>query len=132
MIDVLLVEDSPESGAVLSEMLQKWGHRVRWETTQAGALAAIDACRFPLILLDILLPDGDATRIIPRIRQLRPDACLVAMTGYNTREMEARVRGLGVGYYLIKPMEFKHLEAIVSHVDAREAVNETPGAVAVA
>jgi DNA-binding response OmpR family regulator len=95
---VLLVEDDPSLGDILSKNLEARGYRVDRAATLAQALAALAGAAPGVMLLDVNLPDGSgwdvlreleaAGRHVPtvvlsavqvsrsRLAEFRPEACL--------------------------------------------------------
>ncbi|MFJ8086533.1 response regulator [Streptomyces sp. NPDC096205] len=73
------------------------------------AVAAVDALRPDLVLLDLYLPDGFGLDVIPRLRTAGHDCDVMVVSA--AREAEA-VRGAvrhGVVDYLLKPFAFEDL-----------------------
>ena len=116
---ILIVEDDPQFAAYLTKQLRLWKHEVVVVGTGHEALKQIAQNRIELILLDIFLPDTEGYRLIPHIYEKQPDVPIVAMTGFNSRETEAKIRSQGITYYLLKPIEIKHLQTLVTHLAAR-------------
>ncbi|MBQ0826721.1 response regulator [Streptomyces tagetis] len=79
--------------------------------TGEQALAAVDALRPDLVLLDLYLPDLFGLDAIPRLRAAGHDCDVMVVSA--AREVDA-VRGAvrhGVVDYLLKPFEFEELRA---------------------
>ncbi len=115
-MNVLVVEDDSHVASYLTQLLSKWGHRVEVAETGKEALSKAWQNEFPLVLLDIFLPDIEGYNLIPELKEILPEINVVTMTGHNTRELEANVRTKGIAYYLIKPLELDHLKIIVEHI----------------
>lgn len=79
-MNVLLVDDDAAVRLTFGALLEDDGHVVI-EAASVGA--ARDHLRddYQLAVVDLHLPDGDGTRLIPEIRAVRPDAVIVLMTG---------------------------------------------------
>lgn len=65
---LLLVEDEPDASLLLQQMLGNARFNADIVTTGAQALAAIKACRYAGILLDLQLPDMNGIDIIRRLK----------------------------------------------------------------
>lgn len=120
-MNLLIVEDDFDTASHIGEMLSGWGHRVETSATGGEALKKAANNRFDLVLLDIFLPDLKGYELIPRLKGLCPDTKIVTMTGYNSRELEWKVRKQGILYYMIKPFEGKSLKSILDHLTRTEA-----------
>ena len=108
---LLLVEDMPRLGELLSEGLARDGFAVDWRRDIAGAEEAAASATYDLILLDLGLPDGDGldwVRTLRRASDLTPILVLTARGG-----LEDRVTGLDAGAddYLVKPFDASELSA---------------------
>lgn len=100
---ILLVDDEPALRRMVGGFLTKAGFR---EVAFAGScLEAEDACRREnphLILLDVMLPDGDGFALFERLH--RETAAPVIFLSARDED-ENRLRGLGLGAddYITKP-----------------------------
>ncbi|MBI9084457.1 MAG: response regulator [Desulfobacterales bacterium] len=115
-MDVLIVEDDPANADWMQDMMTRWQHSAALAASGREALKRLGGKGFDLILLDIFLPDVQGDELIPRIKALCPRGHIVTMTGFNTRELETRIRKQGITYYMIKPFDLKHLRSIVEHI----------------
>jgi DNA-binding response OmpR family regulator len=111
--DLLVVEDDDAIGAALSSGLRQNGHAVSWQRTARGALEAVEARAFDLVLLDLGLPDLDGVEVCRRVRAAQPGTVVVVLTA-RSEEMDVVV-GLEAGAddYLTKPFRFAELLARV-------------------
>ena len=113
---ILIVEDEILQAEMVAGMLKGWGH----ETISAGdgrkALEAVERFAPELILLDVFLPDASAVELIPQIKSVQPEARIITLTGQSSRELERRLRELGITYYMAKPFQAAELQAILSHL----------------
>src|SRR4051812_26419893 len=75
-LDVLVVDDDPDTRANLCDILELDGHRVETASTAAEVLGRADWSRYAAILLDRKLPDASAEEFLPRLRQLAPEAAI--------------------------------------------------------
>lgn len=103
---ILIVDDSPENLAVLSELLQT-EYRVRAATSGDKALRVVKTTPKPdLILLDVMMPEMDGYEVFSRLRadSETRDIPVVFVTAMDSTEAE--IRGLDVGAvdYIAKPI----------------------------
>jgi len=52
-------------------------------------------------------------------KAIRPEIRIVTLTGYNSRELEMKIRKQGIIYYMIKPIDTKILKALVDHISQK-------------
>jgi len=123
-MDILVVDDDDSLAAMITSGMERWGHHVETSSTGEGALRRLNEKGFDLVLLDVFLPDCKGYELIPRLRGVRPGLKVVAVTGYNSRELEMEVRRQGVIYYMIKPFDLRALKEILDHISNRRDVNE--------
>ena len=114
---VLVVEDNPLLREVMVTMLTERGYAVTALADGGGLDQALAAGPVDVALLDILLGEGheDGYTLAARLRQRCP--CGIIMTT-ALGEREERIRGLdkGADAYLVKPIDFDELEAVIRSV----------------
>jgi len=124
---VLIVDDSLTVRMNLAEILDAAGFPTVACATLAEARRRLGEVRFALVILDILLPDGDGVELLQEIRG-DPNAADTAVMLLSTEaEIRDRVRGLskGADEYVGKPYDPSY---VVSR--ARELVGRNVGAAA--
>lgn len=122
---VLIVEDDENLRVALADNLVDEGYFVRTAATCAAARAALDAAPrdapFDVVVLDLMLPDGDGYELC---RQLRRDARPARVLMLTARTLEDDlVRGFeeGADDYLKKPYRLRELLARVAALARRGA-----------
>ena len=119
-MNILIVEDDFYYQDMLAKMVQGWSHDVTCSENGRSALEKASAMDFDLFLLDVFLPDMTAMDLIPRLRVFRPDARVITLTGQSTRELELKLRELGIAYYMAKPVPASELKGILDHMGRRK------------
>jgi signal transduction histidine kinase/ActR/RegA family two-component response regulator len=114
---VLLVEDNADLAETTTTLLAMWGHDARAVSTGRAALAAVDADRPDVVLLDIGLPDMTGYDVARAIRS-RGDGAggvkLVALTGYGLATDRERAAAAGFDAHLVKPTDPDALQATLA------------------
>jgi len=95
---------------------QKLEHKLERIERGEDLLVIDKSKKFDLILLDLFLPDMKGYELIPEIKKEWPQSKIIAITEFNSRELEQNVRKEGVIYYMIKPIDTKYIESIVKHI----------------
>ncbi|MGD9656708.1 MAG: response regulator transcription factor [Methylocystis sp.] len=110
---ILVVEDQPDLGSMMTDRLGRSGYIVDCVGTIAETLEALRAFDYPVVLLDRRLPDGDGMTVLPEIRSLRPSIRVLMVTAL--RSIDDRINGLDAGAddYLVKPFAADELLARV-------------------
>lgn len=123
---VLVVDDEPMVRDVLSRYLERNGFEVEAAADGEGAMAAFDARRPDLVLLDLMLPRVDGFEVFRRIRA-RGDSPVIMITARG--ETTDRIVGLEVGAddYISKPFSPGEVVARVRSVLRRSATRGSRG-----
>ncbi len=107
----LLVEDNAELSASVAARLSLDGHAV----DRAGSLAEAEDClaaaSYDLILLDIMLPDGDGRSFLARHRRAERETPVIVMTARSAVSDRVDALDTGADDYITKPFDFTELEA---------------------
>jgi len=108
-LDLLVVEDTPDSLDFLKQLLETAGHRVTTAVTGREAVRACASRKFDLVLLDLILPDLDGLSVAESIRAA--GIPVVAMSAYLDRWSEDEFRRAGFRSRLRKPFKSTELLA---------------------
>jgi DNA-binding response OmpR family regulator len=115
---VLVVEDDAATAAFLADNLTADGFRVAVASAAAEGLRAIAVRRPDIVLLDVMLEDGNGLRLLDQLRaadgfasRLDRNLPVIVVSGRGS-EVE-RVRGFsrGADDYLVKPFSYVELVA---------------------
>ena len=110
---ILIVDDDALIRTVLSDRLERSGHRVRVAGTLAEARAMLRAQVPDLALLDIQLPDGTGTDLLPELI-VELDVPCIMMTAHATVQGAVAALKQGARDFLEKPISYERLDATVS------------------
>jgi CheY-like chemotaxis protein len=118
---VLVIDDDPEVGALLVDVLEGSGYRVGIAADEAEAIAAIMApdCDWPnLIVLDLGLPRYGGIEFLTILRKngLTNRIPVIVLTGRPDLEPDIQERGLEISYFLAKPVSARRLLEVVRGV----------------
>ena len=115
---ILVVEDESTISEPLAESLEREGFEAEVAATLAGAREAIRRELPDLVLLDVMLPDGDGRDLAREIRRAS-DVPIVMLTARG--EEIDRVLGLELGAddYVVKPFSSRELTARIRAIMRR-------------
>lgn len=108
---LLIAEDDPMLGAGLSRALRRAGYTVDLATTGEEAMAAVEAERYVLALLDIGLPGGDGLEVLRRLRRRRDATPVILLTARDRPEQKVEGLDAGADDYVVKPFDLNELMA---------------------
>jgi len=113
---ILIVDDEPNVGDVLSIYLQREGFSTSIARDGRAALDAIRSQPPDLMILDVMLPHLDGLRIVRRLREVDESDVPILILSAKTEESD-RILGLEIGAddYVTKPFSPKE---VVSRVKA--------------
>jgi len=119
-LDVLIVEDSPDTLLLLSTLFRREGATVTTAASAAEALQSAATKRPNLIVSDIGMPDVDGYQLLDQLRMLPElaDVPAIAISGYASEE--DRERALAVGYLALvpKPVDIDTLFTLIQEIKA--------------
>ena len=106
----LLVEDNPELAEAVLSRLALDGHAVDHAASLEAAEDCLATAEYDLILLDVMLPDGDGRDFLIRTR-VHLEVPVIVLTARS--QVSDRVVALdhGADDYITKPFDFSELEA---------------------
>lgn len=116
---ILIVEDEEQVLNTNCRMLRRRGYDVRTAQTAAEACHQLEEQLPDLLILDIMLPDGNGLDICRRFREKTMNPVLF-LTGKS--DIRDRVEGLQQGgdYYLTKPYNFDEFLAVIQMLLERQ------------
>jgi two-component system response regulator TctD len=108
---IFLVEDTQDVGEAIVARLARSGHAVDWETDGAAAAEILDFAAYDLLILDVMLPGLDGFQILERVRAAGKRVPVLVLTARSEIEDRVSALDLGADDYLVKPFDFRELEA---------------------
>lgn len=124
---ILVVDDDPVVGKSFDRVLHDKGYIVITAENGADALAKLQAERPDVVFTDIRMPGMSGLEVAERVKARQPWTPVVIVTGYGSRDNEARARAAGVSDFLQKPLSPEMIEA-----SAARALSEAEAAPVVA
>lgn len=107
----LLVEDNQELGTAIASRMSLDGHVVDHAQTIADAQVYLEVGDYDLILLDIMLPDGDGRSFLKAHRESLSDTPVIVLTARSQVSDRISMLDLGADDYVTKPFDHAELQA---------------------
>ncbi|MDE2367756.1 MAG: response regulator [Burkholderiales bacterium] len=119
--DVLIVDDSGASREILAAMLRQLdpGLQIRQARDAAQALGTWLEMFPRATFLDIDMPDQDGLTLLKTLRQSRPDAFVVMVSGHSSADNVRQALSMGANGFIVKPYK---PQRIVDMIDRYAAV----------
>jgi two-component system nitrogen regulation response regulator GlnG len=111
---ILVADDDAAIRTVLNQALMRSGHEVRVTSNAATLWRWVSAGEGDLVITDVVMPDGNAFDMLPRIKKARPELPVIVMSAQNTFMTAIRASETGAYEYLPKPFDLTELLNIVT------------------
>lgn len=112
--EILLIEDDLSLQKTIADYLNSSGFTCICANTIAQGKEFFDKKFYPIVLLDLGLPDGDGLDCIPFIKSIWNETGVIIISARD--KLEDRVDGLNLGAddYLVKPFHLSELNARIN------------------
>jgi signal transduction histidine kinase len=121
---ILVIDDDEDTCANLRDILELDGCRVETARTIAEALDRQTWSQLVAIVLDRKLPDGSAEELLPRLKQLAPEAAVIIVTGYADLEGAIAAIRQGAADYILKPINIDLIRSRIAGIAERRRIGE--------
>ena len=115
-IDILIVDDEPDIASAMWEFLDDAGYRVQVSGSVAAARRALGGQAFAMALVDLSLPDGSGLDLMREAAGEPAPPDFVVVTGNATLASAIAAVEAGAAGYILKPIDFGKLTALVGRV----------------
>jgi DNA-binding NtrC family response regulator len=106
---ILLVDDEPGVRFGIQRFLQSNGYEVEAVDSCERAEGAFVLQRPAAVIVDYMLPDGNALELLPRFKALDASVPVIVLTGHGTIDLAVRAIKEGADQFLTKPVELPSL-----------------------
>lgn len=114
---VLVVEDDNMISKLLSIVLEHQGYEVQIADDYAAAASALEGSDPSIVLLDLMLPDGNGLDLLRWLRNdLHRSVPVVVLTAFRQEDKALRAFELGANDFISKPFRPRELVARVQRV----------------
>jgi DNA-binding response OmpR family regulator len=125
----LIVEDNRELSDNISDFLRQEGAVCESASTFFEAMDKLAAFQYDIVVLDIMLPDGNGLELLYAIRDLDAPPGVLIISAKNALDDKVRGLDLGADDYLTKPFHLPELNSRLKAIyrrrnfDGRQLVN---------
>lgn len=118
---ILLVEDHPDTAAMLARLLESDGHAVRMAGDVATALELLRDEPSDLLISDVGLEGGTGYDLLREAAKIRPIPAM-AMSGFGMDEDTRRSLEAGFLEHFVKPLDYEQLRAAIRRLSVCPAL----------
>ena len=122
---ILLADDDSAIRMVLNQVLTRAGYDVKPTGNLATMWSWVSRGEGDLLISDVMMPDGNAFEVMPKIKKMRPNLPIIVMSAQNTFMTAIRASEAGAYEYLPKPFDIEEVLAIVARALAEYKDNNT-------
>jgi two-component system, OmpR family, response regulator VicR len=123
-VKILLVEDDPNLGQILSEYLVLKGFDTTLRQDGEAGLMEFNQSAYTLCILDLMMPKKDGFTLATEIRQKRPDTPIIFLTAKSMQEDILQGFKIGADDYITKPFSMEELVMRIRAVLRRSKVQD--------
>jgi len=110
---ILVVDDEENMLALLERVLGKEGYHIACANSAQVAMRLAREHSFQLAIVDVFMPELDGIDMLRKLKAMDGDMPVVMMSAFPSWEKEEAARQLGCDDYLFKPLDMKHLKALI-------------------
>ena len=113
---ILIIEDEVTLNKMLAEGLKEFGYQSDVVENLKDGEYYLDIRNYDLVLMDWMLPDGNAIDIIGDIKTNTPKTVVVVLSARDDNESEIEALRAGADDYIRKPFDF---DVLLARIEAR-------------
>jgi two-component system response regulator HydG len=117
-LNLLIVDDERSMRESCREVAHSLGFNSRVADSPEHAYQALESGSTDVVLLDLRLSGNGGLEVLREIRQRRPEALIVVMTGFATVQSAVQAMKLGAYDYVTKPFNFEELRLLLERAAA--------------
>ncbi len=109
---ILLIDDDESIIWVIKKALEPLGYKITSRTKLASGLRAVQE-KPHVILLDLVLPDGDGLEGLREIHSINPEAIVIMITAHAKMQSTITAMKEGAYDYIEKPFDIEELKIVI-------------------
>jgi DNA-binding NtrC family response regulator len=121
---VMVVDDTDGVRDLIGTVLQRNGYEPVLKANAAQLLASFAEAQPDVILLDLVLPDGDGMELLPQVKKQWPDTEVIVLTGHATFDVAVEATKRGAYHFQNKPFDQKILLLSVERALEHRRLNQ--------
>ncbi len=118
LLNLMIVDDERAVREVCREVAQTLGFNASVADSAEQAYRLLDTQNIDVVLLDLKLPGAGGLDALHRLRERRPEAVVIVVTGYGTVQSAVQAMKNGAYDYMTKPFSMEELRLLLDRVSA--------------
>jgi len=118
LLNLVIVDDERSVRDACREAAQSLGFNALTADSAEHAYGVLDSQMVDVVMLDLKLPGAGGLEVLRRIKELRPEAEVVVVTGYATVHSAVQAMKNGAFDYVTKPFTMDELKRLLERVTA--------------
>jgi DNA-binding NtrC family response regulator len=115
--DILIVDDERRYADMLARRLKLRGMVCKVCYDGQTAIDCVKQDFFPMVILDLRLPDLYGTEVLKRMKTCRPEIAVIILTGHGTEMDREQCMEVGAHAFMNKPLDIDRLLAIMDRLE---------------
>jgi DNA-binding NtrC family response regulator len=125
MARILVIDDDEDYRRLLKSYIEEKGHSVvEADSAVTGMKIFLDG-KIDLVLSDLMMPVKSGMDLLKELKAIQPSALFIMITGYPTMDKASEALKEGAYDFLVKPVEFDQLNAVMSRALAAVELRST-------
>lgn len=112
-IKILVVDNEEDQRRLMSDILTEFGYTVKTVSSAEAALKGMNSENYQLIITDLIMPGMDGTELCERIKSIRPDVKVYAISGHIELYDDNKLERLGFDGIIQKPVSMNTLKETI-------------------
>ncbi len=125
---IMVVDDTPEIRTLVNTILKSAGYEAILKGSAAELKEAFTGPAPDVVLLDLVLPDGDGLELLPIIKKNWAECEVIVLTGHATFDAAVEATKRGAYHFQNKPFDHKSLLLSVERALEHKRLNEEASA----
>src|SRR6266566_1732586 len=116
LLNLMIVDDERAIREVCRDVAQTLGFHTSIADSAEHAYRVLESNAIDVVLLDLKLPGVGGLEALHQIKERRPDAVVVVVTGYGTVQSAVQAMKNGASDYVTKPFSMDELKLLLEKV----------------
>src|SRR5712692_123260 len=116
LLNLMIVDDERAIREACREVAQSLGFNTSVADSAEHAYRLLDTQGIDVVLLDLKLPGAGGLEALHQIKERRPDAVVIVVTGYGTVQSAVQAMKNGAYDYVTKPFSMDELKLLLEKV----------------